>query len=161
MWFHLLRHKQTICRLTHYPITIARVTPWPEHPKGTRHKELRNSSLKLRPGVRLTSSLELLLVFFYRLTGDSRLSPKLWLSQVLVKIACLILASNILVNGVGDTTLDLAHKVKWWSARQKIEAKKTYLAGICFQVKETYLAENKSLPSYIIDLEEGKIHSDV
>ena len=28
-------------------------------------------------------------------------------------------------------------------------------------MKETYLAENKSLPSYIIDLEEGKILSDV
>ena len=43
----------------------------------------------------------------------------------------------------------------------EFEAKKTYLAGIWFQVKETYLAENKSLPSYIIDLEEGKIHSNV
>ena len=43
----------------------------------------------------------------------------------------------------------------------EFEAKKTYLDGVWFQVKETYLAENKSLPSYIIDLEEGKILSDV
>ena len=29
-----------------------------------------------------------------------------------------------------------------------------------FQVKETYLAENGSLPTYITDLEEGKIYSE-
>ena len=57
------------------------------------------------------------------------------------------------MNGVGDQ--------HYRQNLTKFEAKKSYSAGICFQVKETYLAENKSLPSYIIDLEEGKIHSDV
>ena len=57
------------------------------------------------------------------------------------------------MNGVGDQ--------HYRQDLTKFEAKKSYSAGICFQVKETYLAENKSLPSYIIDLEEGNLHSDV
>ena len=36
-----------------------------------------------------------------------------------------------------------------------------FLFGSNFQVKQTYLAENMSLPSYIVDLEEGKIHYDI
>ena len=46
-------------------------------------------------------------------------------------------------------------KYEQYSGRIDLE-----ISNLNFQVKETYLAENKSLPSYIIDLEEGKIYSD-